>query len=145
MKKATISAMCALFAAGAAAAEEEGKGDPRLGPEVDRVCFASSINNFQPLKGVDDVVLLERGAGDWYRVELLGACSYNRIRSAQKIGIRTLPGGGCLRRGDDIIFAEAFARADAPLDRVSCRVEKISRWDPKAKAPDAPAQDAPAQ
>jgi len=140
MKKAIGAGFGALLALGAAAAEEQGAADPRQGPEVDRVCFASAINNFQPLKGVDDVVLLERGAGDWYRVELIGACSYHRIRSAHQIGIRTLPGGGCLRRGDDIIFAEAFARPDAPLDRISCRVEKITRWDPRAKAPAAPAE-----
>jgi hypothetical protein len=119
-----------------AAAGPDKTADPRLGEQTDKICFASSINNFRPIKGEDDVVLLERGANDWYRVELMGACSYSRIRSAQSVGIRTIPGGGCLRPGDDLIFAEAFARRDAPLDYVSCRVESISRWDEKAAAPE---------
>ena len=119
-----------------AVAASDDAADPRIGERTDKICFASSINNFRPIKGEGDVVLLERGANDWYRVELIGACSYSRIRSAQSVGVRTIPGGGCLRPGDDLIFAEAFARPNAPLDYVSCRVESISRWNEKAAAPE---------
>jgi hypothetical protein len=104
--------------------------DPRIGKEVDRICFQSTINGWRAVKGEDDVVLLERGVNSWYRVELLGACDYRLFRSALAIGIDSSPGGGCVTRGDRIIVE------DGPGFERSCVITHMYEWDEDAKVED---------
>lgn len=117
--------------------------DPRLGPEVNRICFARNINGWKELKGDEDAVLLETGVNNWFRVEVAGTCRYRDFRFAQTIGIESRPGGGCVTRGD-VILVEGGAG-----DFVNrCFITRINEWDEKAQAPQtaAPgAADLPAQ
>ena len=48
------------------------KADPRLGPEVDRICFQRSINGWSTIDGDDDAIVLRRSVRDDYRVEVTG-------------------------------------------------------------------------
>lgn len=132
-----LAVSAAFLAAGSvmdarAGAEKDGavEADPRLGAEVDRICFGRNINGWKPVKGEDDVVLLERGVNDWYRVELIGACDERLFRFAHKIGIESRPAGGCVTRGDVIIVEDAgdFVRR--------CHIRRIYEWDDKAPAPE---------
>ncbi|GAB4518671.1 MAG: hypothetical protein Kow00133_03900 [Amphiplicatus sp.] len=136
-----LAVSAAFLAAGsvmdARAGEEEGEqeadaveADPRLGAEVDRICFGRNINGWKPAKGEDDVVLLERGVNDWYRVELSGACDERLFRFAHAIGIESRPAGGCVTRGDVIIVEDTgnFTRR--------CFIRRIYEWDDKASAPE---------
>lgn len=131
---ACLSALA--FTAPALAGPDEKAGDqaedgpdPRIGKEVDRICFNSTINGWKGVKGEDDVVLLQRGANDWYRAELTGACDYRLFRSAQAIGIESRPSGGCVTRGDVIIVRDGpgFARR--------CFITDLYEWDGDAEAP----------
>ena len=98
------------------------------GEEVRNICFTRSIDGFRTIDGEDDVILLERAINDWYYVELIGPCSYNRLKFAQAIGIKTFPGSGCLSRGDELIFSDSVFGADSELDLTRCRVNGIYEW-----------------
>jgi hypothetical protein len=102
------------------------KGAP--GEEVRSICFTSSIDGFRTLEGEDDVVLIERAVNNWYYVELMGGCSYNRLKFAQAVGIDTSPGSGCLSRGDQLIFSDSVFAPQQELDLTRCRVSAIYEW-----------------
>ncbi len=120
---------------GEKAADEE-KVDPRLGEEVDRICFSRNISGFRTIDDEDDAVLLERGVNDWYKVSLAGACNYNRLRFAQSVAIDERPRGGCVTRGDALVFSDsAFGDFSFP-NATRCIIVEIYRWNSKATAPD---------
>lgn len=120
----------AMTASGFADPKEDGAEkagpDPRIGEEVNRICFQRNIKGWRPVKGEDDVVLLERGINNWYRVELLGACDERLFRFAHKIGIDSRPGGGCVTRGDAIIVE------DSPGFNRRCTITAMYEWDEDA-------------
>ncbi len=137
---AAAAAIAALSAAGPALSGDkisgEKKADPRLGADVDKICFSRDIDGFRTIDGEDDVVLLERSVNDWYKVTLTGACTHNRLRFAQSIAIDDRPRGGCVRRGDALVFSDsAFGDFSFP-NATRCIIVEIQRWDPKASAPD---------
>lgn len=107
--------------------------DPRIGEEVDRICFARNINGWKEVKGVDNAVLLESGVNDWHYVTLSGACEARVFRFAHAIGIDNRPGGGCVHKGDAIVVEDnaSFTRR--------CFIRKIYKWNDAAPA----AEDAP--
>lgn len=113
----------AIFAAGASAKDTgAAKPDPRIGEEVNKICFAHNINGWKEIDGEDDVVLLETGVNNWYRVELAGACPARVFKFAQAIGIDERPSGGCVSRGDAIVVEDTgnFTRR--------CYITKIYEW-----------------
>ena len=121
---------------GAALADDEEMSldeDPRLGKEVRRICFARTIDGFSFVDEYDNTVLLEEGVNDLYLVTLSGACSHNRLRFAQSVAIDTRPGGGCLTRGDRLIFSDSFDFSGrSSLDFQRCLVRDIYEWDEDA-------------
>lgn len=129
----TVAAIAAGAAMAASAAAEPAKdkdakaADPRLGEEVNSICFASTINGWRSIKGEDDAVLLERGVNDWYRVNLSGACDERLFRSAIAIGLESSPSGGCVSRGDVIIVE------DTPGFTRRCMITRMYKWDEKAE------------
>lgn len=107
--------------------DEAKAADPRRGEEVDRICFAQNINGWRSVKGEDDVVLLERGVNDWYRVELNGGCRESIFRSAITIGIDSRPAGAsCVSRGDVIVVK------DSPGFTRRCMISRMYKWDEDA-------------
>lgn len=134
---AAAAVMTALGVAGTAWSRDEPAGeekaDPRLGVEVDRICFSRDISNFATIDDEDDAVLLERGVNDWYKVTLAGACNYNRLRFAQSVAIDERPRGGCITRGDALVFSDsAFGDFSFP-NATRCIITEMFRWNPKAK------------
>lgn len=132
MLKTLTAGLCAgvLVAAASAYAGEEPDAeppDPRIGEEVNSICFARTINGWKGLKGVDDVVLLEKGVNDWYYVELQGYCPSRIFRSAERIGIESKPAGGCVTRGDVIIVRDFGGFTNR------CFITRIYKWDDKAQ------------
>ena len=131
----TAAALAAAATAGPGFAKDkkaaEAGPDPRIGKEVNSICFQSTINGWRAVKGEDDVVLLERGVNNWYRVELLGACDYRLFRSAISIGIDSRPGGGCVTRGDRIIVEDGPPRTmtSPALSRTTCLCPRLWRQD----------------
>jgi hypothetical protein len=133
MKKVVLvsAALLGLMASAAADEKPAAAPDPRLGPEVNRICFARTISGWKEIKGDEEAVLLETGVNNWYRVELAGTCRYRDFRFAQTIGIESRPGGGCVTKGD-VILVEGAGRF---MHR--CFITRINEWDEKAAAPEA--------
>ncbi len=126
---------------GATASAEEPAGDPRVGEQVNRICFGRDINNFRTIKGEDDAILLERGVNDWYKATLIGACNYSELKWAQAVAIDQRPAGGCVTPGDSLIFSRsAFGDFKFP-NTTRCVISEIYKWDPDAAADDDAADD----
>lgn len=132
MKKQILSGLAVGLTAAiisvSAHAEAADQGDPRIGEEVDKICFRSTINSWRTVDDLDDVVLLQRGVNDWYYVELIGACSNRILRTALEIGIGGRPSGACVASGDIIVVR------DNPAATRRCAVQRIYRWDDDATA-----------
>jgi hypothetical protein len=132
--KALLAALAGgvLVAATAAFASDETADEPRAGEEVRRICFGRDINNFRTIEGEDDAVLLEKGVNDWYKVTLVGACSYRDIKWAQSVAIEQRPAGGCVTSGDYLVFSRsAFGDFSFP-NATRCAISEIYKWDPDA-------------
>jgi hypothetical protein len=130
----------AVFFSAAALAEETNKTDapdPRIGAEVNSICFARTINGWKALKGVDNVVLLAKGANDWFYVEVQGYCPSRIFRAAETIGIESRPSGGCVTRGDVIIVR------DAGHFTSRCYITRMSVWDDKAQPDESDEKSSP--
>lgn len=123
------AAFIALASMGAQA--EEQSADPRIGEEVNRICFRPNINGWRTIDNLDNAVLLQRGVNDWYYVELIGACDRRVLRSAIEIGIDSRPGANCITRGDIIIVR------DTPGLPRRCNVRGMYAWDDDAEAPES--------
>ncbi len=102
--------------------------DPRIGEEVNRICFRPNINGWRTIDDLDDVVLLQRWVNTWYYVELLGACPNRVLRSAIQIGIDSRPGPSCIAPGDMIIVR------DTPGLARRCKIQRIYEWNDDAQA-----------
>ena len=110
-----------------ASAETAEDVDPRIGSEVDRICFRSTINSWRTVDDLDDTVLLQKGVNDWYYVELRGGCSNRILRTALAIGIDGRPSGSCVTRGDVIVVGENRAA------KRRCFIQRMYQWDDDAE------------
>lgn len=115
--------------------------DPRLGEEVNRICFASNIDSFG--NATRDTFTVREGM-DHYLIEVHGSC-FNLDR-AERIALDATT--SCLTRGDAVIVSDSISPFDSgtPGGTQRCIVKAMYKWDPKADAaPDADAgADAPA-
>ena len=95
------------------ASSEEDADRPGYRGQNDRICFRRGISSYRLIEEEDNVVLLERGVNNWYRVELTGGrCTYRNLRSAQGVAIQSPRLGGCVMSGDILIFSDtAFSGA----------------------------------
>ena len=133
-----VSAVLVVSAPSAVFAGEEGdeaKPDPRLGEDVNRICFPRNIRDWRTVKEEDNVVLLERGLNDWYRVQVIGPCNYRALRLTQTIALESRPSGACVSAGDTITLLDntGFERR--------CAITQINKWDEDAEAPDDTAEE----
>lgn len=126
----TVAFLLALIGATACAAYEPGEAaserDPRIGDEVRQICFARTISGWRALKGVDNAVLLSVGANDWYYAELHGSCPSYLLRSAETIGLETIPAGGCVGRSDVILVEDVGGGVRR------CFIDRMYRWNEDA-------------
>jgi hypothetical protein len=131
MKKIIAASAVAfgLAALGSAGAQASGP-DPRVGAEVNRICFARNINDWREIKGEDRAVLLRASTRRWYKVELAGACFARDFAMATRIALDTRPAGGCVGPGDAIVIDHPGALANR------CMITRIFEWNPRATAPE---------
>jgi hypothetical protein len=131
-------ALCALLGASAAKDDKEKSDapDPRIGAEVNQICFQRTIDGWRPLRGADNAVLLDAGLNKWYRVELSGGCDGGVFGFAETIAIDSRPGGGCVSRGDVIIAKDGAGFT------YRCPIVRIFEWDEDATAPDESEKEA---
>ena len=136
-----LLASCLLAACTSKSSEPELTGaaqfadNPALGEEVDRICFASSIDGFSST--TRDTIIVREGR-DSYLVEVFNGCF--QLKDVQRLGIDAT--GGCLGRGDFLVVSDSFF-ADTQPGPERCRVQAIYKWDPKAEKdrPDGEAND----
>jgi len=124
---------CATAANGGAGDRAEAKGveqfagDPRLGEEVSRMCFASSVDSFN--SPTDDTVILEVSPSRSFLVET-GAC-FN-LDHAQSIALDTT--SSCVTRGDNLIVSDsAFGISrSSGIGPDRCFIKSIHAWNADA-------------
>ena len=105
--------------------------DARRGDEVKRICFTSTIDSFS--QNTERAVVLRDGTRD-YLVTTRSRC--NDLEDAFSLGISSF--SSCLTRGDTLIGKDSvFGRNFNGRPSLSCRVDKIYEWDPKADDPEA--------
>jgi Family of unknown function (DUF6491) len=111
--------------------------DPRLGEEVDRICFASTIDGFG--NTTRDTFTVREGR-DHYLIEVMGSCA--PLDGAMRIGLDAT--GSCLGRHDAVIVSDSIADFGdpAPFSTQRCLVKSLHKWDPKAKAEESVEEDA---
>ncbi|MEZ5998371.1 MAG: DUF6491 family protein [Hyphomonas sp.] len=112
--------------------------DPRLGEEVKQICFASAIDSFG--ETTRDTIVVREGR-DHYLVEVFPGCTNMDVAQSISVDAAT----GCLTKGDHIVVADSVMPSPHDRDPFAvqrCMVNKIYKWDPKAK--DAPKEETPA-
>ncbi|MEE2691343.1 MAG: DUF6491 family protein [Pseudomonadota bacterium] len=128
IKTATGACAAALLAAWAGGASGESPASP-VGEEVRSICFSGSINRWRTVKDEPSQLLLDRGANDWYLVEMNGKCA-DGARQSYSLQIESKPGSNCLRQGDSLSFT------DSSIVPQKCRIVRIHRWDETVQSPD---------
>lgn len=123
-------------------------GDPRLGEEVDRICFASNIDSFG--ETTRNTVVMREGR-DHYLIEVYNSCF--ALDDTMTIALDSI--GGCLSRGDHLIVSDSIlgpgTRGSSAFSTQRCTVKSIYKWDPKAEdkadeeTPDEESAEAPAE
>ena len=103
--------------------------DPRLGDEVDRICFASMIDGFS--ETTRDTVVLRNGRKH-YLVEVFSSCS--PLDHAMRIGLDS--NGSCLRKSDALIVSDSISDfgETSSFSRQRCLVNGLYEWNPDAGA-----------
>jgi hypothetical protein len=111
--------------------------DPRLGEEVERICFASNIDSFG--NNTRDTFTVREGR-DHYLIEVFGTCAPLERAVTMRIGAST----SCLTNGDKIIVSDSLTIGrDQPFSTARCVVKSMHKWDPKAeRKEDDPEADA---
>lgn len=105
--------------------------DPRLGEQVDRICFGRQINGFG--ETTDRTIIVRYGVNEHYLVETAGYC--RDLNWAQSIALDQF--STCLTRGDSIIpSSSAFGRNRSGPPPQSCMIRAIYEWDEAASEPD---------
>ncbi len=102
--------------------------DPRLGEQTDRLCFASSVDNFH--SATRDTVVLDVSPSKSYLVEVTNGC-FNLDR-AMSMTLDTV--SGCATRGDYLIVSDsAFGLSQSSgLGPDRCLIRSIYEWDEDA-------------
>ena len=110
--------------------------DPRLGEEVDRICFANNIDSFG--NNTRDTFTVREGR-DHYLIETFGPCPALDHAVTMRID-STL---SCLRGGDHVIVSDSLMpNSSSPFSKSRCLVKSIYKWDPKATEAEEDAEPA---
>lgn len=95
--------------------------DPRQGEQVDRVCFARTIDGFS--HATANSVIISKSPNQQYRVETFGQCfDLDRAHT-----LRLDSFGSCLSPGDKIL-AYPFAPTRADSQVIPCPIKAIYQW-----------------
>jgi hypothetical protein len=100
--------------------------DPRLGEEVDRICFASNIDSFGD--NTRDTFTVREGR-DYFLIEIFGSCP--ALQHAMTMRMDSAM--NCLTSGDHVIVSDSLTTSSStPFSKARCMVKSIYKWDPKA-------------
>jgi len=103
--------------------------DPRLGQEVDRICFARNIEGFTTTSR--DTLVIRTSPNTQFLVEVSGTCP-SLIR-AQTVAVDSTL--SCVTPGDFLIVSESpFSLRNRGVVPDRCAINRIFTWDPDARA-----------
>lgn len=125
---AALSAL--LFAAACSTTTDETdpdawRTDARLGEQVNRICFSSSIDNFR--ETTRNTVIVEKGVNDEYLIETMGSCY--ELQGAMSLSLDTFGGSSCISKGDSIYaYDSVFGPDQTDLAPVRCPISAIYEW-----------------
>lgn len=137
MKQLLLAAAAILLPAGLAACESPGmsdepenfmgyQGDPRLGEQVDRICFTRQISGFG--ETTDDTVIVRAGVNEHYLVKTFSRCT--DLEHANSMALDQF-NASCLRDGDSIIaYDSAFGPDAIGMPPRACLIDEIYQWHP---------------
>ena len=108
---------------------ENWRTDARLGEQVDRICFASAVDDFQMTTRRS--VVVERGVNDHYLIETMGNCQ--DLRNALSMSFDTFPGSSCISKGDSIYAYDSLFGPDRmDIPPIRCPIKAIYKWEEDA-------------
>ncbi|MEM9233052.1 MAG: DUF6491 family protein [Pseudomonadota bacterium] len=111
---------------------EEALADKRIGERTDRLCFTRGVNGFSEWDGPDGLIL-NKGARDKYLVLVQRSC--RTIDNAQRVGVDSRFGSGCVSRGDYLFISEEIFGGRSSTDPFTsdrCLITAIYQWNEDA-------------
>ena len=107
--------------------------DPRLGEEVNQICFNRTMDSWSPLKDDNKAIIVSDRHKQEYKLSLIGTCDPEW--AMMRIATISRGASNCLARGDKVITDADMNRHD------SCTIMKINKWHPD-KTENAKKEDA---
>ena len=100
--------------------------DPRVGEEVQQVCFIRDLDGWQNVDNDSKAVILRMNNGETFKLKLKGSCYPNF--ASLNLAVKTRSSSGCFSPGDKV-----KTDGDVPGGSGSeCIVTSIHKWDEKA-------------
>ena len=117
-----------VLLAGCASVSEDKAGipldsDPRIGAEVNQVCFTRNIHSWNKVDNDRQALILEMNNRETYKLKLGGGCDPDW--AMVQIAVITRGGANCFSSGDRI-------RTDGDMRGMACMILKINKWDADA-------------
>ena len=100
--------------------------DPRVGEEVQQVCFIRDLDGWQNVDNDRKAVILRMNNGDTFKLKLIGGCDPGF--ADLNLVVKTSSGSGCYSPGDKV-------KTDGDISRgygSECKVTSIHKWDAQA-------------
>ena len=100
--------------------------DPRVGEEVQQVCFIRDLDGWQNVDNDSKAVILRMRNGETFKLKLSGSCDPDFAMS--HLAVKTRRGSSCFSPGDKV-------KTDGDLSSgygSGCIVTSIHKWDAKA-------------
>lgn len=126
----TLLAVLPLYIAGCASTDNEVviplDADPRIGEEVNQVCFTRSIDSWNDVDNDRNAVIIKMSNREYYKLKISGGCDPQWAMTT--IAVISRGGSGCYSRGDRI-------KTDADPFRgygSACVITAINKWYPEA-------------
>lgn len=125
-----LPVMLPLLVAGCATREEKVviplDSDPRIGEEVNQVCFARTIDSWSDVDNDRNAVILKMHNRDYYKLKISPGCDPQWAMST--IAVISRGGSNCYSRGDRVkTDADAFRGF-----KTACLITGINKWNPEA-------------
>lgn len=110
---------------------DELQQDPRVGEEVDSICFTGNIDGFG--ETTDRSVVVSVSPTRDYVITTFTRCQ--DLDHAMSMAFNDF--GACLRKGDKIIpFTSTFGPSSMDTPNLGCVIDKIYEWDKDAEPAD---------
>jgi hypothetical protein len=100
--------------------------DPRIGEEVNQVCFARNLDSWQNVDNDGRAVILKMNNRETFKATLSGVCEPDWATVG--IAVITRPGSNCISRGDRLKTDGDTARGYGS----ACTISHIYKWNPDA-------------